>query len=42
MRYGIISDTHSNLEALTAVFEAFEKETIDRFVCLGDSVGYGA
>ncbi len=42
MRYGILSDTHANIEALEAVFAAFEKERIDRYVCLGDTVGYGA
>src|SRR5258707_4751056 len=42
MRYGILSDTHANIEALEAVFKAFEAEGIDRFVCLGDTVGYGA
>jgi diadenosine tetraphosphatase ApaH/serine/threonine PP2A family protein phosphatase len=42
MRYGIFSDTHANIEALTAVFRAYESEKIDRFVCLGDTVGYGA
>lgn len=42
MRYGIFSDTHANIEALTAVLEAFESERIDRFACLGDTVGYGA
>lgn len=42
MRYGIVSDTHANIEALTAVFKALETERIDRYVCLGDTVGYGA
>ena len=42
MRYGIFSDTHANIEALTAIFEAYECEQIDRYVCLGDTVGYGA
>ena len=42
MRYGIFSDTHANIEALTAVFEAFKDADIDRYVCLGDTVGYGA
>ena len=42
MRYGIFSDTHANIEALTAVLEAYESTGIDRFVCLGDTVGYGA
>jgi predicted phosphodiesterase len=41
MRIGIFSDTHANLEALTAVVKAYEKERIDRYVCLGDTVGYG-
>ncbi|HXU81877.1 MAG TPA: metallophosphoesterase, partial [Polyangia bacterium] len=42
MRYGILSDTHANIEALEAVFKAYESEGIDRYVCLGDTVGYGA
>jgi len=42
MRIGIFSDTHANIEALTAVIKAFESERIDRLVCLGDTVGYGA
>jgi diadenosine tetraphosphatase ApaH/serine/threonine PP2A family protein phosphatase len=41
MRIGIFSDTHANLEALSAVVKAYEKEHIDRYVCLGDTVGYG-
>ena len=42
MRYGIFSDTHANIEALTSVIDAYNKERIDRYVCLGDTVGYGA
>jgi diadenosine tetraphosphatase ApaH/serine/threonine PP2A family protein phosphatase len=42
MRYGILSDTHANIEALEAVFKAYESERIDKFICLGDTVGYGA
>lgn len=42
MRYGIISDSHANIEALEAVFKALEGDKIDRYVCLGDTVGYGA
>ena len=41
MRIGIFSDTHANLEALTSVIKAYEKECIDRYICLGDTVGYG-
>lgn len=40
MRYGIFADIHSNLEALEAVLEAYKKETIDKYLCLGDVVGY--
>lgn len=41
MRYAIISDIHSNLEALQAVLKTIEQEKIDKIVCLGDIVGYG-
>ncbi|MCK5120004.1 MAG: metallophosphoesterase family protein [Candidatus Latescibacteria bacterium] len=42
MRYGIISDIHGNLEALHAVLDHLSRERIERYVCLGDLVGYGA
>ncbi len=42
MRIGIISDIHSNLEALTQSLGALERHRPDRVVCLGDVVGYGA
>jgi len=42
MRYGIFGDIHSNLEAFNKVIEAYKKEDIDRFFCVGDIVGYGA
>jgi predicted phosphodiesterase len=42
MRVGIFSDTHSNLEALNAVLNAFKSENVDKLVCHGDTVGYGA
>jgi predicted phosphodiesterase len=44
MIYGIISDIHGNLEALVAVLEYLEsyKKKIDKIICLGDIVGYGA
>lgn len=41
MRLGIFSDTHANYEALSAVLEAYKRENIDVFYCLGDTVGYG-
>jgi diadenosine tetraphosphatase ApaH/serine/threonine PP2A family protein phosphatase len=42
MRTAILTDIHANLEALTACIEAAEGKKVDRFVCLGDTVGYGA
>ncbi|MCA9529057.1 MAG: metallophosphoesterase family protein [Myxococcales bacterium] len=42
MRIGVFSDVHANIEALSAVMEAYESERIDRYYCLGDVVGYGA
>ncbi|MDD5595683.1 MAG: metallophosphoesterase family protein [Candidatus Omnitrophica bacterium] len=42
MRYGIFSDIHSNLEALQAVLQAYQKESIDKYLCIGDVVGYAA
>src|SRR5574342_228660 len=42
MRIGIISDIHSNQEALGEVLRALEKVGVDRVICLGDVVGYGA
>jgi diadenosine tetraphosphatase ApaH/serine/threonine PP2A family protein phosphatase len=42
MRIGIFSDVHANIEAMTAVMKAFESERIDKYVCIGDVVGYGA
>src|SRR5690349_5903037 len=42
MRIGIFSDVHANIEALTAVIDAYKSERIDKYVCIGDVVGYGA
>lgn len=42
MRLGIFSDVHANIEALSAVMEAYRQESIDAYYCLGDVVGYGA
>ena len=39
--FAIISDIHSNLEALTTVFEDIDKRGIKTVYCLGDVVGYG-
>jgi len=42
MRYAIFSDIHANLQALEAVIAAYKHEGIDRYLCLGDIVGYAA
>ncbi|MBA2123339.1 hypothetical protein B9J78_00060 [bacterium Unc6] len=42
MKYAILGDIHSNLEALEAVLNACSLESVDRYVCVGDIVGYGA
>ena len=39
--FAVISDIHSNLEALTAVLADIEKRGIKTVYCLGDVVGYG-
>ncbi len=41
MRYGFISDIHSNLEALQAVLTDLTNRSVARLICLGDIVGYG-
>jgi diadenosine tetraphosphatase ApaH/serine/threonine PP2A family protein phosphatase len=42
MKAAVISDIHSNLEALQAVLKDIKKRRIKRIFCLGDLVGYGA
>jgi diadenosine tetraphosphatase ApaH/serine/threonine PP2A family protein phosphatase len=42
MKAAIISDIHSNLEALQAVLKDIKKRRIKSIYCLGDLVGYGA
>lgn len=42
MRYLILSDIHSNLEALNAVLERAKQTGYDNLLCLGDVVGYAA
>lgn len=37
----IVSDIHSNIEALTAVLKDIEEHKADEIVCLGDVIGYG-
>ncbi len=42
MRYLILSDIHSNDEALAAVIARVRRKKFDKVVVLGDFVGYGA
>lgn len=42
MRYAVISDIHSNIEALSAFLKAVGPRRVDRIICLGDIVGYNA
>lgn len=42
MKYAIISDIHSNLEALEKAMSIIEEKNVDEIICLGDVVGYGA
>lgn len=40
-RFGVIADVHSNLQALQAVLDYLEAESVSEIWCLGDVVGYG-
>jgi predicted phosphodiesterase len=42
MRFAILSDIHSNLEAFEAVLADAKARECTQFVCLGDVVGYNA
>jgi diadenosine tetraphosphatase ApaH/serine/threonine PP2A family protein phosphatase len=41
LRYAVLGDIHSNLEALDAVLDALASERTDAVLCTGDIVGYG-
>ncbi len=42
MKTAVISDLHSNIEALEAVFADIDAIGVDEVISLGDNVGYGA
>jgi len=42
MKFAIIADIHSNLEALQVVLEDIQEQKCTHQVCLGDVVGYNA
>lgn len=41
MKIGIITDIHSNIQALNAVLNEFDKEKVDKIICCGDIIGIG-
>lgn len=41
MKVAVISDIHSNIEALDAVLEDIKGRNCEKIICLGDLVGYG-
>ena len=41
MKIGIITDIHSNDQALEAVLKEFEKIKVDKIICCGDIIGIG-
>ncbi|MFH1771412.1 MAG: metallophosphoesterase [Candidatus Omnitrophota bacterium] len=42
MRYAIFSDIHGNLEAFSSLIESLNETQIDKFIFIGDIIGYGA
>jgi predicted phosphodiesterase len=42
MKFAIIADIHSNLEALQVVLEDIKQQRCTHYACLGDIVGYNA
>ncbi len=42
MKVGFLSDIHSNFDACQVALSVLKRENVDRIVCLGDIVGYGA
>lgn len=42
MRIAVISDIHSNADALKAVLKDIDRQDIARTISLGDNIGYGA
>ncbi len=42
MRYALLGDIHGNTEALRVVLKSIKEQKVDKIICLGDVVGYGA
>ncbi|MDD5697634.1 MAG: metallophosphoesterase family protein [Victivallaceae bacterium] len=41
-KYAILSDIHANTDAFKVALEKCREEEIDKYICLGDTVGYNA
>lgn len=41
MRYAFVSDIHANLQAWNAILSDIAIHSVDRILCLGDTIGYG-
>lgn len=41
MKLGIISDVHSNIQALKAILNEFGKQKVNKIICTGDIIGIG-
>lgn len=41
MKIAIISDIHGNLEALKSVLQDIKENSVDKIICLGDTIGKG-
>lgn len=41
MKIGIITDIHSNIQALNAVLKKFDEIKVDKIICCGDIIGIG-
>jgi len=42
LRYGLIADVHANLQSLQVALDYLAMAGVDKILCLGDLVGYGA
>lgn len=41
MKIGIITDIHSNIQALNATLIEFDKQNVEKIICCGDIIGIG-
>lgn len=41
MKIGVITDIHSNIQALNAVLDELDKIKVDKIICCGDIIGIG-